>query len=206
MIYDISIPIKNNMVTYPGDPAVEISSFRRIAKGDSCNITILHMGSHTGTHLDAPYHFNQDGAKTDTLNLEACFGQCLVKEIPKEREAVLPEDLLDIDFAKFKRILFKTKNSSFWSDPEFKKDFCYISPEAAKIMLGKVLLVGIDYLSVEQFHAGHHKTHNTLLKNGIIALEGLNLSDAPPGVYTLSALPLKIENGDGSPTRAVLIS
>lgn len=205
-IYDISVSISPDMPVYSGDPAVEIIPVSRISEGAGANVSLLKFGSHTGTHVDPPYHFVESGIKLDELPLEVLIGECMVKYVQDRRvidkqaveEAGIPEGT--------ERVLFKTRNSDFWREPGFHADFTYIDPEAAEWLVERgVKLVGVDYLSVDQFKSPGHRTHLTLLGAGVIALEGLDLSEVSEGTYTLVCLPLKIAGGDGGPARAVLI-
>ena len=128
--------------------------------------------------------------------------------MPDEVNEIDSDFLAGCDLNSVERVLFHTRNSSFWSEG-FRKDFTHLSPEAAERLVGLgVKLVGTDYLSIEKFHSGHHRTHLTLLSKGVVIVEGLNLSEVPAGDYELICLPLKIAEGagDGAPARAVLRS
>jgi arylformamidase len=104
-----------------------------------------------------------------------------------------------------KRILLRTRNSGLLHDSEFHPDYTFLAPDGAEYLVSRgVQLVGIDYLSVEQFHSGHHLTHRTLLRAGVVIVEGLDLSEPPPGEYELTCLPLRLAGLDGAPARAVL--
>jgi len=205
-IYDITVPIRCGMPVYEGDPGVEIKAWTALAKGDSANVSFLHFGAHTGTHVDAPAHFIQGGRKIDALALETLMGPARVIRVPDDIAEIGPDFLVKCDLEQVERVLFHTRNSNFWSEG-FRKDFTHLSPEAAErlVNLG-VKLVGTDYLSIEKFHSGHHRTHITLLSKNVVIVEGLNLSDVPEGDYELICLPLKIAEGagDGAPARAVL--
>ena len=205
-IYDISVPIRSGMPVYEGDPGVDIQSWSALAKGDSANVSFLHFGAHTGTHVDAPAHFIEGTRKIDALSFEALIGPARVIRVPDDVTEIDPDFLDACDIDQVERVLFHTRNSGFWHEG-FRKDFTHLSPEAAQklVHLG-VKLVGIDYLSIEKFHSGHHRTHLALLSNDVVIVEGLNLSDIPAGDYELICLPLKIAGGagDGSPARAVL--
>ena len=205
-IYDITVPIRAGMPIYEGDPTLNIESWSAMAKGDSANVSFLHLGAHTGTHVDAPAHFIEGANKIDSLSLDALIGSARVIRVPDDRMEIDPEFLNECDLSNVTRVLFHTRNSSFWSEG-FRKDFTHLMPEAAELLveLG-IKLVGNDYLSVEKFHSGHHRTHLTLLRNGVVIVEGLNLSDVPAGDYELICLPLKIADGagDGAPARVVL--
>lgn len=205
-IYDITLPISENMTVWPGDPKVSINKKLSIISGDPCNLSRIDMGSHTGTHIDAPYHFEDNGLRIDQIPLEILIGNARVFNIPSINEISLNE-VKALDLVNVKRILFKTANSDIWKSNinVFVKEFVAITNEAAQYLVkAGIKLVGIDYLSIEKFGGKTHETHHTLLRNGIIILEGLNLSDITPGDYELIALPLRIKDGDGSPARVIL--
>ncbi len=205
-IYDITNLIRAEMPVYEGDPGVEIAPWTSLDKGDSSNVSFLHFGAHTGTHVDAPAHFIKDAAKLDSLSLDILIGRARVVRVPDEVMEIHRSFLEQLNLANVERILFHTRNSGFWNEA-FRKDFTHLLPEAAEYLVEKgIKLVGTDYLSIEKFHSGHHRTHITLLSNGVVILEGLNLSEVPDGNYELICLPLKIAAGagDGAPARAVL--
>lgn len=205
-IYDITLPISEDMPVWPGDPKVSINKKLSIISGDPCNLSRIDMGSHTGTHIDAPYHFEDNGLRIDQIPMEILIGNARVFNIPAINEISLNE-VKALDLLNVKRILFKTSNSEVWKSNIniFLKEFVAITNEAAEYLVkAGIKLVGIDYLSIEKFGSKTHETHHTLLRNGIIILEGLNLSDITPGDYELIALPLRIKDGDGSPARVIL--
>ena len=206
-IYDITVPLSNNVPVYKGDPKVEITTANSIAKGDAANVSKLCFGAHTATHVDAPNHFIEGARKVNELDLNKLVGKCRVVEIDKSAMAIEAKHVADLENAE--RILFKTRNSDFWNDTTngFRQDFTYIEPEAAKILVEKgIKLVGIDYLSVEKFGSKDFATHITLLEKEVIIIEGLDLREVPAGDYELMCLPLKIASGtgDGAPARTVL--
>ncbi len=205
-IYDITVPIRSGMPVYEGDPGVEITPWSALAKGNSSNVSVLNFGAHTGTHVDAPAHFIEGARKIDALALESLIGPARVFHVPEDVLAIDQEFLAACDLSEVTRVLFRTRNSQFWNEG-FRKDFTHLSPEAAEklVDLG-VKLVGIDYLSIEKFHSGHHRTHLALLSKEVIIVEGLNLSEIDAGDYELICLPLRIAEGagDGSPARAIL--
>ncbi|MDQ2746322.1 MAG: cyclase family protein [Acidobacteriota bacterium] len=206
-IYDVTLPISNQTPVYEGDPPVEVEAAHRIAKGDAANISDLHFGSHTGTHVDAPAHFIEGGNTVDKLDFEKLLGKCLVVELSDDAMAVETADCENLNGAE--RVLFKTRNSNFWNDlaQGFHKDFTYIAPDAArKLVELNVKLVGIDYLSVERFGSTDFATHKTLLENEVVIIEGLDLREVAAGEYELVCLPLKMVGGmgDGAPARTIL--
>jgi len=205
-IYDISVPIRSTMPVYEGDPAVKIDAWSAFAKGDSSNVSMLNFGAHTGTHVDAPAHFIEGARKIDALPLETLIGAARVIRVADDVTEITPEFLERCDLGGIERVIFHTRNSGLWSD-NFRSDYTHLLPEAARNLVNRgVKLVGTDYLSIEKFHSGHHRTHLTLLSSNVVIVEGLNLSDVPEGDYELICLPLKIADGsgDGAPARAVL--
>ncbi len=206
-IYDITVPISNNVPVYEGDPHVKIEVAHSIERGDAANVTALCCGAHTATHVDAPNHFIDGTRKVYELDLEKLIGKCRVIELEETAAAVEPEHLGNLDGVE--RVLFKTRNSRFWNDSGagFRKDFTYISPAAARVLADAGMkLVGIDYLSVEKFGSEDFMTHITLLEKEIVIIEGLDLRKIGAGDYELICLPLKIisPTGDGAPARAIL--
>jgi len=206
-VYDITFPISENVPVYQGDPSVEIKVASSIAGGDPANVTQLCCGAHTATHVDAPNHFIEGSRKVHELDLGKLIGKASVVRIDDSVMAIEPEHLGNLENTE--RILFKTRNSAFWNEPEkgFRKDFTYISPEAAHVLADAgVKLVGIDYLSVEKFGSSDFATHITLLEKEIVIIEGLDLREVVAGDYELICLPLKIisKTGDGAPARAIL--
>ena len=207
-IYDISLDVTAGGVVYPGNPPIEIALQQSLARGDGANVSTLAFGSHTATHVDAAKHFFDDGQTVDQLPLERLVGACIVIELDDSVMRIEREHLENYNLKGAKRVLFKTRNSRVLQKrAEFVKDYTYVTPEAAEhlVKLG-VELVGVDYLSVEQFKSGHHRTHRALLGASIVIIEGLALADVPPGEYELVCLPLKLRGLDGAPARAILIA
>jgi arylformamidase len=205
-IYDITVPIRSGMPIYEGDPPVKIEAASSLASGDSANVSFLHLGAHTGTHVDAPAHFIEGAARIDSLPLDVLIGPVRLIHVPDDRTEIDSEFLSSGDLENVERIIFRTRNSGFW-ESGFRKDFTHLLPEAADMLVERgVKLVGTDYLSIEKFHSGDHRTHIALLSRGVVIVEGLNLSGVPAGDYELICLPLKIGEGagDGAPARVVL--
>jgi len=208
-IYDVSVPIGEQTPVYEGDPKVVIETANAIAKGDTANVSKLCFGAHTATHVDAPNHFIEGAGKVDALPFEVLIGKARVVELPKDVIAIEDSHVKGANLQGVERVLFKTRNSDFWknSGQDFRKDFTYIAPEAAKelVNLG-IKLVGIDYLSVEKFGSEDFGTHLTLLSAQVVIIEGLDLREVSAGDYELICLPMKIAGGtgDGAPARTVL--
>lgn len=208
-IHDISVLISETTPIYRGDPGVEISTFKAIANGDTANASQISMGLHTGTHVDAPNHFIDGTKRVHELDPQKLIGPCRVIDVDKDVVAIEPEHIGDISGVK--RVLLKTRNSEFWSTPEdgFRADFTYITPATATLLADRgVVLVGIDYLSIEKSGSPGRPVHTTLLKHEIVILEGIDLRGIEPGDYELICAPLKYDGatGDGSPARTFLIS
>ena len=207
-IIDISLDVSPSMLTWPGDPAVGIDPAKRMARGDPANVSELHMGSHTGTHVDPPFHFIDGAPGVDALPLDAMIGPATVVDFTDVEHTIGPDEAARIP-AGAERVLFLTRNSRIWENPSpsFPDDYVALSPEGARTLVERgVRLVGVDFLSVERRGAQGHPTHVALLEAGVVIVEGLNLSGVEPGPYTLACLPLKIVDGDGAPARAVLIT
>ncbi len=195
------------MPIWPNDPGVSLELTSSIARGDDANVTRLDMGVHTGTHIDAPFHFDPNGKTIDKLSLDVLIGPCRVFDMLEINQAIGSADLEKLVFDNQIRVLFKTKNSNLWKTGErmFKKDFIHMSPEGAKFLIDRgIKLVGIDYLSIERYGSPDHTTHHMLLGNKVVILEGLDLSGVSSGDYELIALPPRLKGADGSPARVVL--
>jgi len=202
---DISVPLRNGMVCWPGDPPFEIERINSMAKGDSINLSGIRMGAHSGTHIDAPLHFIANGKSIDEIPFEAVIGRARVIEID-DPKSIKSRELRQHRIQRGERILFKTGNSRLvWKDSAFVEDFVYISKEAACSLADRrVLLIGVDYLSVGDYKRKGSGVHRILLEAGIWLIEGLDLSRVSPGKYDLICLPLKIADCEGAPARAVL--
>ena len=200
-IYDISVGLHNAMHVYPGDPAPDIKRILSIPR-DTANVSMLCMGSHTGTHVDPPFHFIEGGYTVDEIPLEHLYGKAEVIDLTRVDKEITKKDL---EGATSKILLFKTRNSHLWGRDEFSPDFVYLGEDGARWAVENgVLTVGIDYLSIGSFKAGE-AVHKVLLGGGVTVIEGLDLRNVKPGKYTLACLPLKIVEGDGAPARAFLI-
>jgi arylformamidase len=210
-IHDISLPISESLIVWPGDAPIRITHASHLDRGDVATVTRLDMGAHTGTHVDAPAHFIPGGCGVDSLDLHVLTGPALVVHAPKAN-ALSAGVLAGLPIPPgTRRVLFRTRNSDRWARggrelaPEFRTDFVAITEDGARWLVERgVRLVGVDYLSVGPFD-GLVATHQILLRAGVVAVEGLNLSEVTPGLYRLVCLPLKIVGGDGAPARAILI-
>ncbi len=205
--YDVSVPIVSGGLVYPGNPEISITPQQAISQGAGANVSRVDFGSHTGTHVDAPKHFFDDGTPVDQLSLDVLMGPARLIDVGAEATSVTAAMLRGADLAGAERVLIRTRNSGYIRDREFHRDYTYLAPDGADYLasLG-TRLVGVDYLSIEQFHSGHHRTHRALLERGIVIVEGLDLSEPQPGTYHLVCLPLRLAGIDGAPARAVLVA
>lgn len=206
-LYDVTVPVFEGMPTWPKDPGVSLQLARSIARGDGANVTRLQMGAHTGTHMDAPFHFEAGGYGIDRIPLEVLVGPCRVFDLTTIPGHIDCAALQQCDLSGVTRVLFKTRNSECWmrGDREFNTRFLAIVADGAEWLVRQgVRLVGVDYLSVEPFGSKEHPVHHTLLKAEVAIIEGLDLSDVPAGDYELMALPVKLRGADGAPARVLL--
>ena len=207
-IFDISKTISSDLQVWKGHPAIEIKKMSRISEGGRNNLSYLGMTVHTGTHVDSPYHFLDNGETVENLSLEDLIGPAVVVDLPPGTELIDVELLKKCSFLKgARRVLFKTDRSVLPAGEGSEKRFptTALSVAAAAYLADcGIALLGIDSLSVGTA-TDNIKTHQTLLKAGVILLEGIDLQGVPQGEYDLYCLPLKIAGLDGAPARAVLI-
>ena len=204
-IHDISLPIVRGGLIYPNNPPIQVEVASAMLAGASSNSSRISFGSHTATHVDAQHHMIDGGWTVDAMRLDVLIGPALVVRLPDDAMSITAAHLAAIDLTGVERVLFATRNSGFNREVEFHKDYTYVAPDAAELLVkAGVKLVGVDYLSIEQFKSGHHKTHKTLLGADVIIIEGLSLDGVRAGRYELICLPLSLPGLDGAPARAVL--
>ena len=210
-IYDISVPISLTSVVWPDDPKVAIRKLSKIANGDEVNVSQISMSLHTGTHIDAPNHFIDNGKTIDQVPLEKLVGEVLVMSFEDHikvinEQALVSHPMLQ-ELLNARKVIFKTNNSFHldMSRGKFSEDYVGIDKSGAKYLSGLNLdLIGVDYLSVSSFN-DTQEPHQILLNKEIVLLEGISLVQVPPGSYTLYCLPLLISGSDGAPARTILI-
>jgi len=201
---DVSVPFDSTLPTYPQNTPFTLEPIKRIARGDSSNVSTLHMSAHAGTHVDAPRHFFDEGPGTEALSLELLIGRTRVIEVAS-RSGVAADDLSGLDLSGDVRLLIKTRNSQLWGSPEFHTDFVGVTRSGATHLVEQgIKVLGVDYLSVEPYKTPGAPAHHVLLGAGTIVIEGLNLRDVEPGIYDMYCLPLYIVGSDGAPARVVL--
>jgi len=206
-IIDISLPVSASLPVWPGDPPVWKERIQKMEQGDDANVTALRFGAHTGTHMDAPYHFIENGRTIDEIAPHEMIGTVQVVQIDDKIDLITVDVIehLHIDPA-IQKILFKTRNSHLWAEHQKEFDTGYVGIDesaANRLVEMGIRLLGVDYLSVAPYE-NQTPVHQTLLGAKIILLEGLNLSEVTPGIYELVCLPLKLAGADGAPARAVL--
>lgn len=207
-IFDITISIHPQMPVWPGDPAVQLGRVAKIEEGANANVSHLSLSAHTGTHVDAPYHFLGHSPLTvELLPLEILTGPAVVLHLPETVHLVTAEVLEACRIPpRTRRLLLRTRNSNYWKmgEMDFKTGFVGIDVGAANFLVARgIRLIGIDYLSIAPYK-NSRPTHEALLKAGMVILEGVNLADVEAGRYTLTCLPLKLVGADGAPARAIL--
>ena len=205
-LYDISLTIADDLPVWPGDPKIKLKKISKIEDGEEANVTHISACVHIGTHVDAPDHFMDSGQTVENLPLDLLVGAAFVVELHVDGQV----SAVDLQSASIpegtNRLLIKTTNSQLWAEgvKEFKSDFIALEADAAAYLVNQgVEVVGVDYLSVAPF-ADPGPTHRILLEEGVLIIEGLDLSGIEPGEYTLMCLPLKISGSDGAPARVLL--
>lgn len=202
---DISVPIRDGMPTFEGDPKVHLERAQSISGGAICNVSRLDFGVHSGTHIDAPVHFIDGAGGIEDLAFDLLVGPAQVvdaRAIDGPFDAAAIERLAIPEGTE--RLLFRSRNSDLWNLPGFSTAFAGVTLDGARLLIQRGLrLVGADYLSIAPFDAPV-PTHVAFLEAGVVVLEGLDLRAVEPGSYDLIVLPLRIPGCDGAPARAIL--
>jgi arylformamidase len=205
-IHDVTVTLREGMATYAGEEPGPVLDFHSLmARGQSANVSALSLGSHTGTHVDAPHHFLDNGVTVEQMPVEYLVGPCYVMEYHGERH-ITAADLEAAPIpAGTSRLLVKTSNGRFWNDDTFHAEFIGFDDDAGPWLVEHgVVLVGIDYMSIERFHSPTHAVHRALLATNAVVLEGLDLRRVTPGEYFLVCAPLPVAGADGAPARVYL--
>ena len=207
-IFDISVEISESMLVWDGDPGPKVRQVLAMKNGAAYNLTRLYFGVHTGSHVDAPLHFLEDGKSIDQFPLAAMVGPVQVVEINEHIDLITADVLKNSGIHKeTKRLIFKTKNSNYWKGNirNFQKNYCGVTTDGAQFLATLDLqLVGIDYLSISPL-CDLEEPHRILMSKGVIILETVNLSGVKPGWYDLYCLPLKLVGCEGAPARVILM-
>ena len=206
-LYDVSIPIRPGMPQWPGDPPVAEQPLERTPE-DVANVTQLVLTTHTGTHVDPPRHFVHGGATIDDVPLDRWVGPCWVADVTAAAPEIEVHELEQAGIpAGTERLILKTSNHALWASraDSFVEDYVGLSLAAAEWVVERgIRLVGIDYLSIGAMRTTNVETHQLLLGNDVLIVEGLDLTGIEPGPYELLCFPLKIRDGDGAPARVAL--
>ena len=208
-LYDISLPLSPDLPIWPGDSPLSLIQTMSMDTGADANVSRLEAGVHSGTHVDAPHHFLNDGRTVETLPLDALVGPAYVLRIADDVSLITAEVLSRASIPEgTTRLLLRTRNSRWWQrgDKTFHEDFVAVTADGAAWMVAHdIRLVGVDYLSVAPYDDGV-PTHRILLEAGIVIIEGCDLSRVPQGEYDLYCLPLKLVGAEGAPARTILIA
>jgi arylformamidase len=201
---DVTVPFADKMMCFPTDPQCSIQPHWTIKKGDAVNLSVFCFGSHTGTHIDAPFHFTDTGKTVDQLDMHHFLGTAKVFEFLNQ-PCIDMQDVSGLPVQKGDIVLFKTKNSRYMREGTFREDFAYITGEAAEYFADiKISTLGFDFLSIEQFGSKTFPAHHAIIGGGIVIIEGLDLTDVRPGEYDMVSLPMLVKGGNGSPIRVLL--
>lgn len=205
---DVSVTLSESTPVWPGDEPFRRLETSSLGQGNGCNVSALSMSAHAGTHVDASFHFIQDGSKVDEIPLDTLVGPAWVCVVPDSVRAVTADVLEAAGIpSDTRRLLLATSNTALWADPggHMSEAYVYLSEDAAGWLVRRgVLLVGIDYLSVDPFTSPDHPAHSLLLSAGIVIVEAVDLRGVPSGPCGLWCLPLRIAGGDGAPARVIL--
>jgi arylformamidase len=196
---DISVSLFHEMDVYEGDPSFHLEPIQSIENGDKHKLSKVSMCVHSGTHIDAPCYYIQNGKSIDQISPEFFVGKCMLIEIHNEDSLITIKHISSI--LETDKILFKTTNQP----GKFSQNYTSLSLETSYPLIEKgIKLIGIDSFSIESFF-GNGDVHCALLEKEIVILETLDLTRVSPGIYELICLPIKLCESDGSPARAVLI-
>jgi arylformamidase len=203
-ILDVTAPLSASLPLVEGDPPLKLEAVRRIADGAPYNLTRLEMSCHAGTHVDAPYHFLADGKTVDEIPLDILVGKARVLDFGVSRK-VDRSDLEALDLRDDVRLLLKTRMSGQLRHPVLQQDHVYLARDAAEYLaqIG-IKLVGMDYVSIDEYGNGDFPAHMALLQAGVVVVEGLDLSEVEAGEYDMTCLPLRVAGSDGAPARVIL--
>jgi arylformamidase len=206
-VFDVTAPLSPGVAVWPGDPSVQFTPVARVSEGAPCNVSRLSCSTHAGTHVDAPWHFVDDGCRVDDIPVERWIGPCWVMDASRSDEHIT---VVDLESAKIPegvdRLIIRTMRDHGKQGTPFDPVFVALNRGAARWLLSRgFTLVGIDSPSIEPFDDARHEIHHELLSAGVLIIEGLELSEIEPGPYLLICLPLRLADADGSPARVLLV-
>ncbi len=205
MIYDITLPLSEATLRYPGDPPVAITRVLDLHGGDPLTLSHVAISCHVGTHVDAPAHFVASGATVDRLPLESYLGPAVVVKLP-DCDVIRPVDLEPLGIPAGHHVLLKTRNSTLLQADRFVESYCHLAPEAgAWLCARRPRSIGFDYYSLDAFSVDRFPAHTIVARANIPAFVCLALADVPAGRYTFAGLPLPLVGAEAAPVRAVLM-
>jgi arylformamidase len=201
-IIDISLPLDTKLAAWPGDTEFDYELTWKRSAGATVNVGALRMSTHFGTHVDAPFHFLDDGTRLHELPLATFVGTAIVVQV-RGAQTILRRDL-SRDFGAATRLLIRT---DAWSDPRVFPEKIPVLDLDVPDWLGSqgIVLLGVDLPSVDALDSKDLPIHHALARNQITILESLNLKDVEEGIYEIVAAPLKVVGGDAAPARALLM-
>jgi len=202
--YDLTAEITSNLVVFPGDPNYSIEKISSLEDGQKFNLSHMHLGNHTGTHIDFPAHTIVNGKTSSDYSIEYLIGTGIIINVPASEKSITATLIANQPIMKDDIVFFKTTNSKKSKQLAFTNEYVYIEPDAARGLLQKgVKIVGIDYISVDHCNDENLTTHNILLSKDVLIVEGLELNHIPEGRYEIFIIPLNIPFMDGLPTRVI---
>ncbi len=203
--YDLTAAVTSRTVVFPGDPTFVSNDISSLEDGAKFHLCHMHMGNHTGTHIDFPAHVIKDGKTSSDFNLDHLIGSGLIIEVPDNHTSITKDFVASQhSIQRNDFVFFKTANSKLSKHGEFSNKYVYIEPDAAEQLLKQgVRLVGIDYISVDSYDAEDLPVHHTLLSNDVLIVEGLELNNTPIGRCKIFVIPNNIPHMDGLPVRAM---
>lgn len=203
-IYDLSSEISSKLVAFPGDPKYSSESITSLENGQKFNLCHMHLGNHTGTHIDYPAHTISGGKSSSHFPIEYLIGPGIIIKVPPSEKSITKDFVAIQPIMKSDIVFFKTENSKISKHEEFTAQYVYIEPEAATELFEKgAKIVGIDYISVNRYDDENLTVHNLLLSKEVLIVEGLELDQIPEGRYEIFIMPLKTADMDGQPARVI---
>lgn len=202
--YDLTAKISEKTVVFPGDPEYKSEDVCSLEKGSQYHLCHMHFGNHTGTHIDFPSHVMKEGKTSSDFPIDNLIGSGLIIEVPDIEKSITKTFVTEQPILANDFVFFKTSNSKLSKQEKFTDKYVYIEPEAAEELLRKgVKIVGIDYISVDQYEAENLPVHKSLLSKDVLIVEGLELNNVPIGRCKIYIMPVNILEMDGLPARVI---